>query len=399
MKNSFRIVINVLALSVGLIACSEKLDRSNPFDPKAPKAVQAKATLRGSVTLEDPAETGTGTNILLAGAEGNFTTITDSDGRFVLSGIISGDYTLSVSRKGFEEAKSSILGLGIAEDRDIGSQSLLMLRGTAMGRATLEGAGEHSGIAISMFRSSASTASGLSPLATTGGTVTSYASLTNTDGSYGLSGLPEGSYTLVAIKKDFTPAYLQNIIVKGKEVTQMDVVKLYPVTAVIKINDVARYTNVSAVNLNLFAFNAVEMQVSEDSSFTGMVFETFNASKAMALSAGDGEKTVWAQFKDKYGIISDKYSAKIVLDTTPPYSAGVTINGGATYTRSGLVTLSISSADALSGVVKMLLSEDSTFAGAVWEEFNTAKVFSMSAGDGAKVLYAKFQPGQCFHNR
>jgi hypothetical protein len=385
-------LVVILAIAAAAFACSDKMDRTNPFDPKAPKHAQAKSTLKGKVSLEGGAGALSGTGLLLSGGFGNFNSITDSNGNFSVGGVVPGTYDLLITRKGFEEARIYGVELGIGESRDIGEQTLLMLRGSAVGRATMEGLVEHSGITVSMFKA-ASSGAGLAPLAVTTNAVTGYVSITNPDGSYGLEGLPEGTYSLVAARKDFTPAYLLNITITGGQAASIEAVKLYPVTAVVRINDGARYTNSPAVSLSLFAFNAAEMRVSEDSGFTGISYETFAASKQYGLSSGDGEKTVWAQFKDKFGIVSEKYTAKIVLDTTAPYSAGVTINGGAAYTRSGLVTLGISSADALSGVAKMMLGEDVSFSGAVWEEFNTAKVFSLSAGDGSKVIYAKFMDG------
>jgi len=60
------------------------------------------------------------------------------------------------------------------------------------------------------------------------------------------------------------------------------------------------------------------MQISNHNDFSGTAWEPFNAVKIWQLEPGDGQKTVWARFKNLSGQTSQIISAAIVLDTTPP---------------------------------------------------------------------------------
>jgi hypothetical protein len=53
------------------------------------------------------------------------------------------------------------------------------------------------------------------------------------------------------------------------------------------------------------------MRISEDPLFTAASFEPVASTKAFELSAGFGEKTVYIQFKDKAGNLSNVFNAKI----------------------------------------------------------------------------------------
>jgi len=72
--------------------------------------------------------------------------------------------------------------------------------------------------------------------------------------------------------------------------------------------------------------NVVEMRISENPLFGDVSWEPFATTKAFTLSSGLGMKTVFAQFKDSLGQLSNVFNAQInyseacggVLDSTPP---------------------------------------------------------------------------------
>jgi hypothetical protein len=87
------------------------------------------------------------------------------------------------------------------------------------------------------------------------------------------------------------------------------------------INSGAEYTNKSAVTLSL--------EAADDSSGVHQVrystdakewteWEAYTTSKEFTLPSGDGEKTVYVEFKDQAGNVSETYQDKIILDTTAP---------------------------------------------------------------------------------
>ncbi|MBI2414330.1 VCBS repeat-containing protein [candidate division WWE3 bacterium] len=83
--------------------------------------------------------------------------------------------------------------------------------------------------------------------------------------------------------------------------------------------------------------------------------------------------------------------AQNVLDTDPPVNGNFVINGGAAYTTSTSVTLTISATDELSDVSQMEISEDSSFTGASWEAYSTSKSFTLSSTSGTKTVYIKYK--------
>ena len=78
-------------------------------------------------------------------------------------------------------------------------------------------------------------------------------------------------------------------------------------------------------------------------------------------------------------------------DTTLP-TGTILINGGATYTSSASVTLTLSCSDGGTGCSQMQFSNDGT----TWstlESFATTKSWTLSGGQGSKTVYARYRDG------
>jgi hypothetical protein len=74
-------------------------------------------------------------------------------------------------------------------------------------------------------------------------------------------------------------------------------------------------------------------------------------------------------------------------DTEPP-TGGITINGGAAYSRTPAVTLTLSCSDN-NGCYQMQFSNDN----ATWstaQAYATSRLWGMTSGNGQKTVYAKF---------
>jgi len=84
------------------------------------------------------------------------------------------------------------------------------------------------------------------------------------------------------------------------------------------INNNEPYTNSRNVILSLSGKNVYQVAISNDPNFKGAVFEYFHPKRNWTLEEGDGEKTVYAKFRNLSGGVSDVISDSIVLDTTPP---------------------------------------------------------------------------------
>jgi outer membrane protein assembly factor BamB len=84
----------------------------------------------------------------------------------------------------------------------------------------------------------------------------------------------------------------------------------------IKINGGAECTTSRNVTLEIEFGTNTEMRISEDPLFKTASFEPVAATKSFELSEGFGEKTVYIQFKDKEGNLSNVFNAKINFAAT-----------------------------------------------------------------------------------
>jgi hypothetical protein len=117
-------------------------------------------------------------------------------------------------------------------------------------------------------------------------------------------------------------------------------------------------------------------------------WEAPSSSKAWILGAGDGNRTVEYQIRDKAGLISIVYTDSIILDTSGPTGSIIINNGVAATNRTG-VALSIAASDLGTGLDKMCLSNDNmTFT--QWESFTGSKPWTLPEGDGVKTVYVQF---------
>jgi hypothetical protein len=64
---------------------------------------------------------------------------------------------------------------------------------------------------------------------------------------------------------------------------------------------------------------------------------------------------------------------------------------GSTYSRDNQVDLEISGTDTLSEIAEMIISESPNFTGADWQDYDTSKTLTLSAGDGIKAIYIRYR--------
>lgn len=121
-------------------------------------------------------------------------------------------------------------------------------------------------------------------------------------------------------------------------------------TGSITIAGDATYANSSSVTLTLSATDTTsgvaQMRFSNN-NVTWSDWEAYATSKSWTLTTGDGTKTVYVQYKDKAGLISQSYQDTIILDTTKP-----TANAGSdqTVNEDTLVTLDGSTSQDENGI-------------------------------------------------
>jgi len=134
------------------------------------------------------------------------------------------------------------------------------------------------------------------------------------------------------------------------------------------------------------------MQIGLNPDLSDASWQPYSAEpQRLILPEGDGEKHIYARFRDKAGNPSPIEQTSIILDTQPPMSADITINKGAQYTndRLGRVYLEFDVAEA----VEMQVNNTGQFVRQEWEAFSQAKNWNIEvgSGDGEKTVYARFK--------
>jgi parallel beta-helix repeat protein len=105
--------------------------------------------------------------------------------------------------------------------------------------------------------------------------------------------------------------------------TYSDTITLDTTTPIgsITINADAAYSNTTSVTLTLTATDETsgvsQMRFSND-NISWSDWEPYTTSKSWTLLAGDGTKTVYVQFMDNAGLISQPFTDTIILDVTQP---------------------------------------------------------------------------------
>lgn len=116
------------------------------------------------------------------------------------------------------------------------------------------------------------------------------------------------------------------------------------------INKGEKYTNdkLGRVLVNAKADGANEIMLSNSPQFQNGRWEPYKKSIKWIIDVGnrDGNKVVFAKFRDVVGNESQAIGAGIILDTTPPKDGSIQINNGDKYTNSRKLKLTVTSIDA-----------------------------------------------------
>jgi hypothetical protein len=161
--------------------------------------------------------------------------------------------------------------------------------------------------------------------------------------------------------------------------------------------DQGEYAIVTGITADLNATGATQYYVEGDVANTPVTFEWVApgawpvSNLGLTLAGPDGTKVVMAKYRDAAGNVSTTALDTILLDTAPP-SGTVTINSGATYTNSQLVTLNLSNVS--SDVTNVDIKDASTVctdAGRTYATpYSASIVYSLPAGEGSKTVYVCF---------
>ena len=151
------------------------------------------------------------------------------------------------------------------------------------------------------------------------------------------------------------------------------------------INSGDEYATSTSVSLSITSSGATQMRLRNDPG-TWTAWEPFSATRAWILAGGDGAKTVCVQTKLADGRISVQGHDGITLDTTPPFTPGVVINGGSEYSTS--YWLSVALACPLDAVSMRLRPEGGSYGS--WLPISTdPQTVLLPAGEGTRHVYAQ----------
>ncbi|MBM4249137.1 MAG: hypothetical protein FJ149_06825 [Euryarchaeota archaeon] len=163
-----------------------------------------------------------------------------------------------------------------------------------------------------------------------------------------------------------------------------------PPKGTIRINEGAPYTRTTSVKLALNATDALgvtEMAVSNRMDISDTDWLPYTPAFPWDLQPGNGLRKVYARFRDAAGHISAVTSASITLDTVPPEFTFAIENGSA-FVRSLAVELQVNATDNYE-LGQLMVSSQPQFAGAVWQQWEPAVLWTLPAGEGPASLYAK----------
>lgn len=162
----------------------------------------------------------------------------------------------------------------------------------------------------------------------------------------------------------------------------------------IMIDSGVQFTNNPLVDLEITASDressVTNMWISEDSEFlSGGDWEPYMTTSSYNMSLAEAEKTIYVKFKDDLGNESLIYNDTITLDMTKP-TGSLLIEGGVSTTNKTNLSVLLNSSDGLSGVDKMMISEDSNFVGVSWIGADNQVQYDFGNRTGNMVLYVKF---------
>ncbi len=170
-------------------------------------------------------------------------------------------------------------------------------------------------------------------------------------------------------------------------------VDLFPPTGNITIEEGRYAHNSTNVLIDIEANDThepIQMQLSRQPDFAGASWTPLVTSEVwQLLGSPEGEVTIYLRLRDDAGRISETYNDSIVIDTTPP-EGRLLINDGAKYSNSTVVTCQVEWTD-LTGVVAMMVSNDPSFQGAIWQDPMNAFSWSLEEGDGNKTVYVRIR--------
>lgn len=265
---------------------------------------------------------------------------------------------------------------------------LTQLKATVKGKVTIDGAVNHSGILVELI---------------SGSSDDKWNTTTDTDGNYTFNHIPitplsgAGNYIIRGSFHQCGEDFRDAAVVPG-EFSGVDSFMLFPnsgsVTGTARLKNM---TNHSGITVTLIP----DSGNSSPTTYNALTDSSGNYTFGSVL-AGDytlsSSKTGWEDDEITSPLSVTSFNLTTVpeimelVDSANPEISQFLINGGSelsTQTESAKVIVTVSASDLGSGLDKMMLSENSDFSGAIWQDYSYQSIYQFTPGDGPRTLYAK----------
>lgn len=133
-----------------------------------------------------------------------------------------------------------------------------------------------------------------------------------------------------------------------------------------------------------------EMSLSLDGGATWDVWRPYTTSLGHTLP-GSGAHLLALRVRDKAGNESAPRTATILVDPDPPVISGITLNGGAAYTRSRSISITLAGSDIGSGIADYRISGDGGATWGNWNPYRESFTYTVPTGDGYKIVAAQLR--------
>lgn len=430
------------AVAVGCVA------PSNAYDPDTDPAQQVAASVVGSILLE---EEGAAIEDLSAELRALEVTLADASGntlqkqtgadldvegataRFVFQNVTPGTVQVTIGELDgrFLGVMPGAFSVFAGETYELGTLRFVapyvpVGQGTGSIEGEVQLSGGTSGTrSVELFRLGAGSSTSIGTQST------------SPEGQFLFSGLPSGTYAVVARAEGYRAAYALDLNVTSDGVgvaknrlalTGTSALVLDPISTVLRFADSiplvngTRYTNQDQVELEVLTFTGAaivqSMRVSSDPAFVDdagapVAFGPYAATVSVPLPPRQGPINVYAQFEVRsaagFIFLSDIYETTVVRDIEPPTVWDLDVTGvyagsdGALYLTADSVapTLRMQAQDDASGIYGYDVAEQDeapsagagvfTLVDAALGWFSEDVPLAVSAEDGAKTLWVRLR--------
>ncbi len=154
------------------------------------------------------------------------------------------------------------------------------------------------------------------------------------------------------------------------------------------------FVNQASVAVTLSATDATsgvaQMRLRDAAAAWG-AWTSYASAATIPLTPGEGAKTVEAEFQDMAGNLSAVASTSVGVDTGRP-TGTISIAGGAAFTNTREVDVSLVASDAVSGVQSVRFSNDGT-TWRNWRAFATVTPETLPSAEGERSVFVQFADG------